>query len=376
VKKPFLNPRLIGTRYEEGSVPLDVIREWASFEELVLELARRLYLEEHPERKRVPRGFIENFALHISGVAEGSAVPHIDRVLTGGREDNPENEVYYTRARNLVLGVIAAAALHSAIPSEFPKDLLSRFDRIGRSLREDERIEFVSPDTPADNPAVLDRDTYKRLALLAAEEYQAEAELRGRVTEFDLARKTFLFSLLDGNRVQGVWTKETRGPLFEALQGCFSDRQKVRLLAFAALDASDRPKRLVEVLQVEPLDPLDVPARLEELKTLRRGWLNGEGEPLDPEGLTWLANGWKTTSPAVLPNPYVYPTPQGGVQLEWSVGSWELSAEVDLDRKRTYFVAVDIGGGATDEFDVDMSSPDGWRTLADLVRKYSASATA
>lgn len=375
MKKPFLNPRLIGTRYEEGSVPLDVIREWASFEELVLELARRLYLDAHSDRRRVPRGFIENFALHLSGIGEGSAVPHIDRVLTGGREENPENELYYTRARNLVLAVIAAAAVNAAIPPEFPKDLLPRFDRIGRSLRDDEKIEFVSPDAPASVPAVFNRDTYKRLALLAAEEYQAEAELRGRVTEFDLTRKTFLFSLLDGNRVQGGWTKETKGPLFEALQGCFSDRQKVRLLAFAALDANDRPKRLVEVLQVEPLDPLDVPARLEELKALRRGWLDGRGDPPDPEALTWLAHGWMTAYPASLPNPYVYPTPQGGVQLEWSLGTWELSAEVDLDRKRTYFVAVDVAGAATDEFDVDMNSPDGWHTLADLVRKYSATAT-
>jgi len=371
VKKPFLTPHLVGTRYEEGSVPLDVLREWASFEELVLELARRLYLQEHTDRKRVPRGFIEDFALHVSGITAGSAIPNIDRVLLRGREEIPENEAYYARARNLVLAVVTAAALNNPIPTEFPKDLLPRFDRIGRSLREDERIEFVLPDGPAAPGAVFNRDTYKRLALLAAEEYQAEADLRGRVTEFDLAKKTFWLSLLDGSRVQGVWTKETKEALFEAFEGCYTDRQKVRLLAFAALDAHDRPKRLVEVLQVELLDPLDVPARLEELRTLQSGWLNGQGERPEPDLLAWLSTTWMMAYPATLPNPYVYPTAEGGVQLEWSLGDWELSAEVDLARRRSYFVAVDTAGTAADEMEVDLGSADGWRELADLVRKYA-----
>jgi hypothetical protein len=176
--------------------------------------------------------------------------------------------------------------------------------------------------------------------------------------------------MIDGTRVPGAWTKEMKGPIYEAFTGFAEDRQKVRLLAFAALDAGDRPKRLVEILQVEPLDPRDVPARVEELKGLRRGWLDGGGEAPAPEGLDWLAHGWTTHIPAVVPNPYIYPTAAGGVQLEWSFGSWELSAEIDLTTKGAYVFATDTAGAESVEENLDLGAPEGWEALARWVKRY------
>ncbi len=370
MKRPFLHPRMVGTRYEEASVPLDAFRELAGLEDLVLELARQLYLRDHQERTRVPRGFIEGFALHVSGVATGSAIPQIDRVLVGNREENIENERYYSRARDLILAVVAAAQIGTAIPVEFPADLLGRFDRIGRGLREDERIEFVAPGANAPPPAVLSRDSYKRLALIAATEYQAEADLLGRVTAIDLKKKTFTFSLLDGRAVPGSWTKETKAQIFTALNGCYKERQKVRVIGFAAFDANDHPKRFVEVLQLDPLDPRDVSARIEELKLLQRGWHNGVGEAPPLEGLTWIAGVWESYYPPSLPNPYVYPTDLGGLQLEWPIGSWEISAEIDLKGRTAVFVAVDTASEAMKDTVLDLAAEDGWRMLAGFVEEY------
>lgn len=31
--------------------------------------------------------------------------------------------------------------------------------------------------------------------------------------------------------------------------------------------------------------------------------------------------------------PYVYPTPEGGIQAEWTFNSTEISLEIDLDQK-------------------------------------------
>ena len=56
MKTEFLKPRLVGTRFEEHSIPVEVLKDWTAFEGLIVQAARWLYLEENPKRKRMPRG--------------------------------------------------------------------------------------------------------------------------------------------------------------------------------------------------------------------------------------------------------------------------------------------------------------------------------
>lgn len=95
----------------------------------------------------------------------------------------------------------------------------------------------------------------------------------------------------------------------------------------------DLPSRTPGIEHTRLLDPLDVPARLEELKALRDGWLNGRGIAPVPAGLDWLAVEIKTRYPEELPLPYVYPVAEGGVRLEWSITPHEISLEIDLGQK-------------------------------------------
>jgi hypothetical protein len=90
------------------------------------------------------------------------------------------------------------------------------------------------------------------------------------------------------------------------------------------------------------LDPLDVAARLEELKALRDGWLNGRGIAPVPAGLDWLAGEIKSRYPEELPLPYVYPVAEGGVRLEWSITPHEVSLEIDLSRKSGEWHALNL----------------------------------
>ena len=64
--------------------------------------------------------------------------------------------------------------------------------------------------------------------------------------------------------------------------------------------------------------------RLVELRTLRDGWIEGEGVLPDPvvvararEILARLL-----VDDRELPRPKVYPTPDGGIQVEWTLGDW------------------------------------------------------
>ena len=95
----------------------------------------------------------------------------------------------------------------------------------------------------------------------------------------------------------------------------------------------DTPSKTPEISRATVLDPVDVPARLEELKALQNGWLNGRGIAPVPAGLDWLAREIRTRCPEELPPPHVYPVAEGGVRLEWSITPHEISLEIDLSQK-------------------------------------------
>ena len=69
----FLRPRLIGARFEDGEIPKEFLRDLASLQELVLDVAKWRFLAENPERARVPRGFTDKFQLNFTGLRKGSA---------------------------------------------------------------------------------------------------------------------------------------------------------------------------------------------------------------------------------------------------------------------------------------------------------------
>jgi hypothetical protein len=107
----------------------------------------------------------------------------------------------------------------------------------------------------------------------------------------------------------------------------------------------DRLGRLQKIDTIERsalLDPLDIPSRLEELKALRDGWLDGRGVAPPRAGLDWLAGEIEARFSEELPRPCVYPVAEGGVRLEWSIVSEEVSLDVDLGRRSGEWHALDL----------------------------------
>lgn len=76
MNQEFLRPRLRG-RFEEHSLPLEIFKDIAVLEEMLVEVAKREYLAAHPQRVRSPKGFGTGLELHLTAVEEGSAIPVI-----------------------------------------------------------------------------------------------------------------------------------------------------------------------------------------------------------------------------------------------------------------------------------------------------------
>lgn len=68
---------------------------------------------------------------------------------------------------------------------------------------------------------------------------------------------------------------------------------------------------------INPQPTIPPTVRFDEIKLLKSGWLDGEGEALDPAALDELSRLFTAYYPSELPQPFVFPTLTGGVSLEW-----------------------------------------------------------
>lgn len=143
----FLTPRLVGDRFADHAIPLEILKDLAALEEMILEVAKWRYLQEHPGRKRSPRGFIDDVSLKLTAIESGSACVRIEAVfempkLFPPETLPPEHFEYFVKARDSIIDAVDAAEHGEVITHHLPDFLLGYFDRIGRGLRDAESIEF------------------------------------------------------------------------------------------------------------------------------------------------------------------------------------------------------------------------------------------
>lgn len=100
--------------------------------------------------------------------------------------------------------------------------------------------------------------------------------------------------------------------LFDVIGGIV-DKTEATTGSSTAFSHSGRPRRSNRYRQL----PLKVSDRLEELRNLPDGWLDGDGAAPSSEALA-SAERFLGFLEADVPAPVLYPTPEGGCQAEWS----------------------------------------------------------
>lgn len=115
------------------------------------------------------------------------------------------------------------------------------------------------------------------------------------------------------------------------------------------------------------IDPLDIPARMDEFRALQDGWLDGCGSAPSPQGLAWLGQ-CAAQNLGGSPDPYIYPTPEGGVQFEWDIGSFRPSLEIDLETRVGEWHCLDLDADESYERELRLERPQDWQWLAKQLR--------
>jgi len=368
---PFLKPRMAGSRFDDHAIPLDMLKEFAVLEEMIVEVAKWHYLNDHPKRERSPRGFTKGISVKLIAVDEGSAMPDMSLFVDQRQLIAPANQTYFERARDSIVDAIEAAGQNAEIRNHLPESLLGYFDKLGRGLRQDEFIDFA-PEAVG-RSARLNQATRRtlRLASTQLQELTEEVSLRGVIPEADQAKLTFEIETIGGQRVSGPIPVQHFEIIVKAFNG-YRNGLRVSIQGIGLYNRNGQLKSMEEVEHVTLLDERDVGARIDELRLLKNGWLDGKlGKALDSDQLNWLDGRLDSYLNDPLPSPYLYPTDEGGVQLEWSICGHEITLDIDLATKSGHLHALHMLTEQETELQVNLSEDDGWERVTGLLEEFN-----
>jgi len=356
-------------------MPVEVLKELEVYERLIVDVAKAVFLQRNPNRQRVPKGFEQRLHLTIRHVDPGSAIPvllrSIDHLPGGQASLLPPADDEFDEARDLLEKAVQAAASGKPLPTEFPSVVLSRFNTFGRSLRPDESIE-LRRSRDAKGPR-YDRALRKKLVLMTAKSFTDSVDVTGEVVEADVERHVFHLAFQD-RRVASVLPAEHEDAVLVAFRG--HTHLRLRVIGTGRYDAQERLERIEEVddalvFEEEPVTVERFRSRISELKDLPDGWLDGAGTQLSKTALDAVADAFvHLHDQEDVPLPYLYPSPDGHIGAEWTMGSWEISADIDPDTLETVLDAVDAETAAGREERAAIATPDGRNALARFVTAF------
>ena len=350
MKDKFVQPRFEGARFEEHTLPLDVAKDLAAYETLVVELAKHLYLRDHPERQRVLKGFAGDFHLHLERVDDGCARPLLSVVTAGALALGAGANTYFERARDLITECIAAS--DDQLPAEFPRELLAHFNQVGRSLNADERMEIEGA---GGKMAVLNPERRKKLVLAADTVYERPIELVGTIIEANWEKSSFQLRQKAGQPAVVPMPES-----FHTQARTYGGRQRhqITVKGIGAYDSWEVLQKVVSVESLEVQPDYQLANRFDELRALNDGWYDGKGVAPAKSNLDHLAAKLVGHYPERLPLPALVPTPEGNLLFEWDVPG-DPSVDVSLsDLKAEFHAFHPVSGDIQREF--NLSTPDEW----------------
>ncbi|MFJ5707947.1 hypothetical protein [Streptomyces sp. NPDC093105] len=331
--RAFGSWRLRGGRYEDPGLPVEVLAEFARYERLIVDVARGLYKQRHASRQRVPRGFASSFSLRLSDIRLGSVIPVLERrtVDTDALFDDRDAGIF-EEARIVIEDALRSIQAGSGIPRTFPPHALREFSRFGRSLRDDEFIEFESG-TPE---AVIYSQSVRRQIHEQArlERFEIETLVSGQIVGVSADKGTFEFRLTRGERV--VSGRFSSDDIVADLKQYLDRSTMAPTVAINAVAIQSMNEDIIEiqdVLSIEPVLPSAWSERLAELHDLQAGWLDGIGQEVSRKVLREAESLLLEFLDEQVERPYIYPTEDGGVQFEWPYSAGEVTVTVTPGEK-------------------------------------------
>ncbi|WP_158942629.1 hypothetical protein [Streptomyces sp. ERV7] len=359
---------LTGDRFDPPGMPADTAREVGTFREAVLKVARHLWLEENPDRRRLPNGFNEAFDLRLLSISGGSAKPRMRIYRQPGRvsdADWSEWSSIYTKARDVLTDSLQGITEPRQQAIQFPPDTLGAIRRVGSSLRDSETLVLGDPRQESKR-AIVDhtvRELLDEIEEIAPTPELAHAE--GLVIEYDGSTLSFRLKTDTGTITCRLDPKSYRlasaAKDFLATDGITAPDVRV---SGETLDPTQRNApmvRITEIVAIRSVEEKALHAQLHRIHELHDGWLGPGSKAPDGEVMGKAAR----LIPEIArlgAGVSLVPSTEGAILLEWQRGEVEMSAAIEPDDEM--FLCAD--NTATDDLLEDQSAFDESRLLSFL----------
>ncbi|MEE8627254.1 hypothetical protein [Methylobacterium ajmalii] len=325
--------RYVGTRFEGGRLPLDVLSDLPAFRDLLAAFARDTWLNENSARQRVPKGFESSISFSLVAVEDGSAVPCLkwDREAAYAAlpsQADTLDELISASYDQLVS--LFDKAGKGVLPAFLSPGHIRALDRLGSGLQDNERIEFEGAIGSDGNVIFVDFQRRKNLITHVKETYLAKFEGSGRLTSNREDGSILIHTEQHGEITIAV------GP--EAVLGTFDGNlgRDVQFHLIIELDHLDKIRSLREIIYIDLVDDEAAiefdrcNSRLAELSSLRDGWNDGDGSSISKTAID-AARQLVARRPGLSAIFRIYPTNEGGVSFEFQSGNWDYSVEFHAD---------------------------------------------
>jgi hypothetical protein len=364
-KIPFLEPSFNGARFDDHTMPVEVLSELSSYKKIIVEVAKAVFRHQNPGRQRVPRGFERGLELSVSTISEGSAVPLLERSVAPGEQLAVGGDCFDV-ARQIVADLISS----EKVPTEVPVDVLKLFNGFGNTLQAGEWIGLKSP--ASEEVPRYDRAKRKALVLLASTTYEDDCDVTGEVVQFDTDKMTFTL-LVEGARVMSAML-DTQLPVVRDVAG--RGGVAIRVVGTGLYDGADKLSRIMEItdLSLANETEFDIQERLARLANLSEGWLDGVGKAVMPIGTEQLASLLSALETLGLSKPFLFPTEDGGIQAEWSFPDTEVVVEFSASFDHAEVHGTHLRSLASREGQVDLGAANAIQAIGAFVESFAPGA--
>lgn len=374
--KIFIAPRLIGSRFEDHSLPVNILEDFTALEDLLIEVAKGIYLSENLNRKRIPKGFSDGVYLKLVDIEEGSTIPKFAIAsaisLTSSLPlENLNNFTYFEKAKNRIISIIESAN-NGGVTQEQDYRLLSYFNKIGKNLLDDESIDFGYDYTSkVSSNAILNKTIRKKLLLSSEQktEYSGSIKIFALIPEIDQKNNTFQI-VTDFGNIKCPLTENIKNTVFIAFNE-YKNNTYISLKGTALFNWNDKIQEITEIESMDVLDLLDVSLRINNLSKLENNWYEGHGKMLNKEHLTKFENLFNSYFDNKLSLPAIFPKIDGNIQLEWKKDNKNIVVEINLSSLSSEFFyyndAIDLDER---EEEIALDNKEGWNLLNYLIETH------
>ncbi len=341
----FARPKLGGGHRHRADVALRSLPEFSQFGWMVKSLAKDVYLSNNPQRKRLPRHFVDKCDLGFE--LGDNNEPLIIRTVNGDelqlfRGEEAQYDVF-TKSRDLLISVLSNHSKQTNTPKGFPIGSLRLFKTLGKTLEKGEYIEFLNENRTTQG--IFDTTIKKEILDKIIEKYTRNITTEGIIYALDRHNNTFGIQTSAGELFHSKYSLKWEDRLLQAFNNLAE--LQVRIDAVGKFNRFDNLISYVDINEIEILNTSKtIPSindQINEIGKLDNGWMNGEGISFSSDNLQFSKRLIeRLTAFHEIQFPYIYPALDGGIQAEWSQNPWETSLKFNFTNQSIELHSINL----------------------------------